>query len=125
MIFFLYFGWNRNKGYGTEFHINSIFKHGLTKASQKKFHNKKITDKTRIIIMRFKLFFLASLLIYSCTNSDKEAISLFNFLPTDSKVIININDLNNTKEILNNNSILPIVLSTSKEISNQLNFTFQ
>ena len=70
--------------------------------------------------MRFKLFFLAVLLIYSCTNSDKEAISLFNFLPTDSKVIISVNDLNNTKEILNKNSLLPIVLSTSKEISNQL-----
>ena len=70
--------------------------------------------------MRFKLFFLAALLIYSCTNSDKEAISLFNFLPTDSKVIISINDLNNTKEILNKNRLLPVVLSTSNEISNQL-----
>ena len=70
--------------------------------------------------MRFKLFFLVALLIHSCTNSDKEAISLFNFLPSDSNVIISINDLNNTKEILNNNKLLPIVLSTSKEISNQL-----
>ncbi len=70
--------------------------------------------------MRFKLFFLTVLLIYSCTNSDKEAISLFNFLPTDSKVIISINDLGNTKEILNKNKLLPTVLSTSKEISNQL-----
>ena len=70
--------------------------------------------------MRFKLFFLVVLSIYSCTNSDKEAISLFNFLPSDSNVIISINDLNNTKEILNNNKLLPIVLSTSKEISNQL-----
>ena len=71
--------------------------------------------------MKFRLFFLLLLLIYSCTNSDKEDISLFKFLPTDSKVIININDLNNTKEILNNNMLLPIVLSTSKEISNHLN----
>ena len=70
--------------------------------------------------MRFKLFFLVALLIHSCTNSDKEAISLFNFLPSDSNVIISINDLKNTKEILNNNKLLPIVLSTSKEISNQL-----
>mgnify|MGYP001208620808 FL=1 len=70
--------------------------------------------------MRFKLFFLTVLLIYSCTNSDKEAISLFNFLPNDSKVIISINDLGNTKEILNKNKLLPVVLSTSKEISNQL-----
>jgi len=70
--------------------------------------------------MRFKLFLLTSLLIYSCTGSDKEAISLFNFLPTDSKIIININDLNNTKEILNNNKLLPIVSPLSKIISNQL-----
>ena len=71
--------------------------------------------------MRFKLFFLVALLVHSCTNYNKEAISLFNFLPTDSKVIISINDLNNTKEILNKNGLLPVVLSTSKEISNQLN----
>ena len=70
--------------------------------------------------MRFKLFFLVTLLIHSCTNYNKEAISLFNFLPTDSKVIISINDLNNTKEILNKNGLLPVVLSTSNEISNQL-----
>jgi len=70
--------------------------------------------------MKFKLFFLASLLVYSCTNSDNESISLFNFLPADSRLIIDINDLNNTKEILNNNKLLPIVLSRSKEISNQL-----
>ena len=70
--------------------------------------------------MKFKLFLWVSLLIYSCSNSDKNTISLFNFLPTDSKVIISINDLNNTKEILNNNELLPVVLSKSKEISNQL-----
>ena len=70
--------------------------------------------------MKFKLLFLSSLLIYSCTNYEDETISLFNFLPSDSKVIVNINDLNNTKDILNNNEVLPILLSASKEISNQL-----
>ena len=70
--------------------------------------------------MKFKILFLSSLLIYSCTNYEDETISLFNFLPSDSKVIVNINDLNNTKDILNNNNVLPILLSTSKEISNQL-----
>jgi len=71
--------------------------------------------------MKFKLFFLGSLLIYSCSNSNDETISLFNFLPSDSMVVISINDLNNTKDILKNNELLPIVLSKSKEISNQLN----
>ena len=71
--------------------------------------------------MKFKLFLLASLLIFSCNSSDNESISLYNFLPNESSVIININDLNNTKEILNKNKILPIVLSSTKEISTQLN----
>ena len=71
--------------------------------------------------MKFKLFLLASLLIYSCNSSDNESISLYNFLPNDSSVIISINDLNNTKEILNKNKLLPVVLSSTKEISTQLN----
>ena len=71
--------------------------------------------------MKFKLFLLASLLIFSCNSSDNVSISLYNFLPNESSVIININDLNNTKEILNKNKILPIVLSSTKEISTQLN----
>jgi len=70
--------------------------------------------------MKLRLFFLALLLIYSCTNSNNKTISLFNFIPSDSRVVISINDLNNTKDILKNNKLLPIVLSTSKEISNQL-----
>ena len=71
--------------------------------------------------MKFKLFLLASLLIFSCNSSDNESISLYNFLPNESSVVININDLNNTKEILNKNKILPIVFSSTKEISTQLN----
>ena len=71
--------------------------------------------------MKFKLFLLASLLIFSCNSSDNESISLYNFLPNESSVIININDLNNTKEIFNKNKILPIVFSSTKEISTQLN----
>ncbi len=71
--------------------------------------------------MKFKILFLSLLLIYSCTNYKEETISLFNFLPSDSKVIVNVNDLNNTKDILSNNAVLPILLSTSKEISDQLN----
>ena len=71
--------------------------------------------------MKFKLFFIASFLIYSCSNSDNETISLFNFLPSDSRLVISVNDLNNTKDILKENKLLPVVLSKSKEISTQLN----
>ena len=70
--------------------------------------------------MKFKLFLLASLLVYSCNNSDNEFISLYSFLPEDSSVIVNINNLNNTKEILDNNKLLPSVLSSTYEISAQL-----
>ncbi len=71
--------------------------------------------------MKFKLLLLASLLVYSCNNSDNEFISLYSFLPEDSSVIVNINNLNNTKEILDNNELLPSVLSSTHEISAQLN----
>jgi len=71
--------------------------------------------------MKFKLFFFASLLICSCSKSDNETISLFKFLPGDSEVIININDLSNTKEILTNNKLLPFIISSTKEISSKLN----
>ena len=73
------------------------------------------------MIMKFKLLLLASMLFYSCNNSDNELISLYSFLPEDSMVIVNINDLDNTKEILDNNKLLPNVLSTTQEISAQLN----
>ena len=70
--------------------------------------------------MKSRLFYLSLLLIYSCNNHYNETTSLFNFLPSDSKVVVSINDLNNTKEILSNNKLIPIVLSISKEISEQL-----
>ena len=70
--------------------------------------------------MKSRLFYLSLLLIYSCNNHYNETISLFDFLPSDSKVVVSINDLNNTKEILSNNKLIPIVLSISKEISEQL-----
>ena len=73
------------------------------------------------MIMKFKSLLLASMLFYSCNNSDNELISLYSFLPEDSMVIVNINDLDNTKEILDNNKLLPNVLSSIQEISIQLN----
>ena len=45
---FPYFGWNRNKGYGTELHINSIFKHGLTKLHRKSFTIRKSQIKLEL-----------------------------------------------------------------------------
>ena len=42
------FGWDRNKGYGTEFHINSIFKYGLTSVHRKSFAIKKSQIKLEL-----------------------------------------------------------------------------
>ena len=42
------FGWDRNKGYGTEFHINSIFKYGLTSVHRKSFTIKKSQIKLEL-----------------------------------------------------------------------------
>ena len=45
---FPYFGWDKNKGYGTKYHINSIFKHGLTKLHRKSFTIKKSQIKLEL-----------------------------------------------------------------------------
>ncbi len=42
------FGWDRNKGYGTKFHINSIFKNGLTILHRKSFTIKKSQIKLEL-----------------------------------------------------------------------------
>jgi ribonuclease HII len=45
---FPYFGWDRNKGYGTKFHINSIIEHGLTKLHRRSFTIKKSQIKLEL-----------------------------------------------------------------------------
>jgi len=45
---FPYFGWDRNKGYGTKFHINSIIKHGMTKLHRRSFVIKKSQMKLEL-----------------------------------------------------------------------------
>ena len=45
-VHFPYFGWDRNKGYGTKFHINSIIKHGKSSLHRKSFTIKK--SQTRL-----------------------------------------------------------------------------
>ena len=42
------FGWDKNKGYGTKFHINSIFKNGLTILHRKSFTIKKSQIKLEL-----------------------------------------------------------------------------
>ena len=61
-----------------------------------------------------------SVLFFSCSDVNNN-ISSFNFLPSDSEVIININNLNNTKEILSKNKNLDNISTSKSKILNQLN----
>ena len=55
----------------------------------------------------FKLFALALVFFYSCNKVDLENISGIDFIPTESYTILNINDLDTTKEIFQSNPPYP------------------
>jgi hypothetical protein len=70
-----------------------------------------------------KIIFLFSLLVLfnSCSDINNKNISSLNYLPAESELILNINDLNNTKEIfLKNENLSSISISKSKILA-QLN----
>ena len=67
------------------------------------------------------LLIITSTLFYSCSVINDDNISSFNFLPSESELILNINDLNNTKEILSKNKNLGNISSSKNKILNQLN----
>ena len=45
---FPYFGWNKNKGYGTKFHLENINKHGVSELHRKSFLLKKTQTKLEL-----------------------------------------------------------------------------
>ena len=45
---FPYFGWNKNKGYGTKFHFDNINKHGVSELHRKSFLLKKTQTKLEL-----------------------------------------------------------------------------
>ena len=67
------------------------------------------------------LIFTTSVLFFSCSDINNSDISSFNFLPPESEVILNINNLNNTKEILSKNKNLDNISTSKNKILNQLN----
>ena len=67
------------------------------------------------------LIFITSVLFFSCSDINNNDISPFNFLPPESEVILNINNLNNTKEVLSKNKNLSSISSSKNKILNQLN----
>jgi hypothetical protein len=70
-----------------------------------------------------KTIFLYTLLALfnSCSDINNKNISSLNFLPAESELILNINDLNNTKEILSKNKNLSSISISKSKILAQLN----
>ena len=70
-----------------------------------------------------KIIFLFSLLVLfnSCSDINNKNISSLNYLPAESELILNINDLNNTKEILLKNKKLNSISIAKSKILAQLN----
>jgi len=70
-----------------------------------------------------KIIFLFSLLVLfnSCSDINNKNISSLNYLPAESELILNINDLNNTKEILSKNKKLNSISIAKSKILAQLN----
>ena len=61
-----------------------------------------------------------SVLFFSCSDVNNN-ISSFSYLPSESEVILNINNLSNTKEILSKNKNLDNISSSKSKILKQLN----
>ncbi len=70
-----------------------------------------------------KIIFLFTLLALfnSCSDINNTNISSLNYLPAESELILNINDLNNTKEILSKNKNLGSISISKSKILAQLN----
>ena len=70
-------------------------------------------------ISKFLLSFL--FLIYSCSSDKETLISGLDLLPSDSSIIININDIDTTRKILNENLLVNAIYPTYKSITKKLN----
>jgi hypothetical protein len=67
------------------------------------------------------LLFTLLALLNSCSEINNKDTSSYNFLPAESEVILNINDLENTKEILSKNRNLENISSSRRIVLNKLN----
>ena len=71
--------------------------------------------------MKFSKLILSFLfLIYSCNSEQEFILSGLDLLPSNSSLIININDIDNTREILNENLLLNAIYPMSESIINKL-----
>ncbi len=67
------------------------------------------------------LLFTFLALLNSCSGINNKDISSLNFLPLDSELILNINDLINTKEILSKNKNLSSISFSKSKVLDELN----
>ena len=67
-----------------------------------------------------KLFLSFLFLIYSCSSYQETLISGLDLLPSDSSIIININDIDTTRKILNENLLVNAIYPTYKSITKKL-----
>jgi len=67
-----------------------------------------------------KLFLSFLFLIYSCSSNQETLISGLDLLPSDSSIIININDIDTTRKILNENLLVNAIYPTYKSITKKL-----
>ena len=72
--------------------------------------------------MKNTLFLFTLLALFnSCSDINNKNISSLNYLPAESELILNINDLKNTKEILLKNENLSSISISKSKILAQLN----
>ena len=67
------------------------------------------------------ILFTLLALLNSCSGINNKDVSSLNFLPIDSELILNINDLTNTKEILSKNKNLSSISFSKSKVLDQLN----
>ena len=67
------------------------------------------------------ILFTLLALLNSCSGINNKDVSSLNFLPIDSELILNINDLINTKEILSKNKNLSNISFSKSKVLDQLN----
>ena len=67
------------------------------------------------------ILFTLLALLNSCSGINNKDVSSLNFLPIDSELILNINDLTNTKEILSKNKNLSNISFSKSKVLDQLN----
>ena len=69
----------------------------------------------------FKILFISTFFILSCNELENQNISNIDFVPVDSNILLNINDLTSTNEILKSNPVISKFYSEKDLIASKIN----